>query len=446
MSDSAPELHRHFGLSTATYVVIASMVGVGILTTSGYIVQSTGSHPWMLALWLVGGILALCGALSVAELAAAMPRAGGEYVFMHEAYGPLAAFLYGWISFLIGFSAPTAISAYASARYLLGAFGDAGELELAARAIAAVIILVFTLVHLLGSGPSARAQNLTTMAKIAVLALFAAGGLIFGRGSFTHVGAATDAHVSFGVLGISLVYVMFSYTGWNAATYLAGEVRDAPRTLPRAILLGCSSVLVLYLVLNVVYAYALPVHEVRALTHAQLDAIAATVAERLFGPWVSRPLSGAIGVGLLASVSAFILTGPRVYYAMARSGHFPAAAGRVTTAGVPAVAILSQAGCALLFLITGSFKNILTYAGVGLSLSAFFVILSLFVLRVRRPEMPRPFRTPGYPVVPLLFLLSIAWMIVFAFRNEPFWSSVSIGSILLGAPLYWLWQQSATRV
>jgi APA family basic amino acid/polyamine antiporter len=256
-----------------------------------------------------------------------------------------------------------------------------------------------------------------------------------------------ETGIPWSVLGISLVYVMFSYSGWNASTYLAGEVRDAKRILPRSLLLGCGTVVLLYLLLNAVYAYALPAGEVVAMSYGQVEPVAALAAERLFGPWVAGPLSVSIGVGLLASVSAFVLVGPRVYYAMARDGVFPAAAGRLSAkTGTPNAAILTQAGFTLVLLFSGTFKDILTYAGVGLSISSFFVILSVFVLRVRRPEMERPFKTPGYPVVPLLFLVCTAWMIVFAFRSEPQWSRISLGVILSGVPIFYVWQAIAKPV
>jgi len=436
------ELHRGFGLSTTTYVVIASMVGVGILTTSGYIIKDTASHTMMLGLWLLGGVLALCGALTVAELAAAMPYAGGEYVFIREAYGSMWAFLYGWVSFVIGFSAPAAIAAHGAAMYLLAPWLGDDSTPIATRGLAVLIVLVFTGVHLRGQAAGSRAQDLSTIAKLVPLLAIAVGGFVLGRGDLQHLKPDVPAGpVPWAPLGISLVYVMFSYSGWNAATYLAGEVKDPGRILPRALLLGCGGVIGLYIVLNLVYVYALPVAELTAMSSRQVEPIAALAANRLFGRWVAAPFSICIGLGLLATVSAYVLIGPRVYYAMARDGLFPAAAGRISPrTGVPAVAILAQAACSLVLLFTGAFKDILTYTGVGLSVSSFFVILAVFVLRIRRPDMPRPFRTTAYPITPLLFLACTAWMIVFAFRSQPHWSTISIGTILGGVPLYFVWK------
>ncbi len=438
------EMERGFGLSTATYTVVASMVGVGILTTSGYTIKDTGSHTVLLALWLVGGLLAMSGALTVAELAAAMPYAGGEYVFIRETYGKPPAFLYGWISFLIGFSAPAAIASHAAASYLVGPWLDTDDADsyLVIHSLAVLLIVALTLFHLRGRRVSSWVQDLSTLLKVGLLVAFVIAGFVWGRGDLGHLSSNTHTGgLRWSVLAISLVYVMYGYTGWNAATYIAGEIRDPDRNLPRSLLLGCGGVVVLYLVINLLYAYALPTEEVVAMSYHQVEPIAAVAAERLFGPWISAILSVAIGVGLLATASAFVMIGPRVYFAMARDGLFPSMAGTLSPkTGTPNNATLAQAAGTLALLFTGTFKDILTYAGIGLSISAFFVILSVFVLRIWRPDMPRPFKTPGYPVVPLVFLACVLWMIVFAFQNQPLWSTISIASILAGVPVYYVWQ------
>jgi basic amino acid/polyamine antiporter, APA family len=446
MGEQSNTLHRGFGLSTATYVVIASMVGVGILTTSGYIIKDTGSGTAMLLLWLVGGVLALCGALTIAELATAMPYAGGEYVFIREAYGRVWAFLYGWVSLVIGFSAPAAIIAYGSARYLVKPWlsDDEPVTSAVTQALAVLFVIAFTAAHLHGQVLGSRVQNSSTILKIVIL-LILVGGLASSRGSYSHLAPdLPESGMPWGALAISLVFVMYSYSGWNAATYIAGEVKDPNRTLPRAMLLGGGAVTLLYLALNAVYLYALSTHEVSAMSYAQVEPIAALAAERLFGTWVAAPLSVGLGLGLLATLSAYILIGPRVYYAMARDGLFPSGAARFNPrTGALTTATLIQMVCTLVLLLSGTLRNLLTYVGVGLSVSSFFVVLAAFVLRIRRPEMVRPFRTPGYPVVPLLFLACVAWMIVFAFAREPLWSTISIGIILLGIPVYCVWQALA---
>jgi APA family basic amino acid/polyamine antiporter len=418
------------------------MIGVGILTTSGYILKDTGSGTVLLGLWLAGGLIAMCGALVVAELATAMPHAGGEYVFIREAYGRPWAFLYGWVSLVIGFSGPTAIIAHGAGRYLVEPWfapDDPNKLLLA-RAIAVLLVLGFTAVHVRGHAFSSGVQSISTLFKLAVLV-----GLVVAVFACRHspepapAAATAEDPVPWGVLAISLVYVMYSYSGWNAATYLAGEVREPARTLPWATLWGCGGVVALYVLLNVVYVIALPVAQLRALSYEQVEPIAVLAVRRLFGPWVSGPFALSIGLGLLSSISAYLLTGPRIHYAMARDGIFPAFAGRVNGRGVPVAATLAQAGLTVVLLLSGTLRNILTYAGVGLSVSAFFVVLAVFVLRVRRPDLPRPFRTPFYPITPLVFLVCTGWMIIFAFRQQPIWSAVSLLAISAGIPMYYIW-------
>jgi APA family basic amino acid/polyamine antiporter len=245
----------------------------------------------------------------------------------------------------------------------------------------------------------------------------------------------------------SLVYVSYAYTGWNAAAYVAGEVAEPQRWLPRAILLGTGIVTTLYLALNVTYALALTAADVRGIVAERgLDAvapIAQLTAERLFGPWIAAPLSVAVGLTLLASVSAYVLTGPRVAAAMAVAGQFPAAAGRLSAAGVPVVATVVQAAWALVLLWTASFEVILLYAGVGLAIFSMLTVAAVFVLRVRRPEWPRPFRVPGYPVVPAVYLLGTGILTAAVAWERPEVAAVSLATVIAGLPAAWLWARFA---
>jgi len=433
------ELQRGFGLSTSTYVVIASMVGTGILVSPGYMMASLQNYPVIFGLWALGGLLALCGALCVAELAAALPRAGGEYVYLREAYGPMPAFLSGWTSFFLGFSAPLAVASYIAALYLLTPFGLAekqtGHLV---QIVAAIIIAAVTLPNLLGHRQSAWTQNLTTMLKFGMFVALVAAGFLFGKGQFANVGGGQPlAQVDFGTAMTQLFYVMFAYTGWNAASYLAGEVRDPGRILPRSLLLGAGLVVALYLGLNLLFAYAVPLGDVGFDNAERIPQLA---VENLFGPRASSVFSIVLGLAFLATVSAFIITGPRVYYAMAKDGLFPSIAAHVSAKGrVPTYAMLLQSACAIIILFVTDFQNLYKYASVGLSLFALLFISAVYVLRWRRPEMARPFRVPGYPVVPAIFLIVTLFMAVFAFREWLKPSIVSLGSIALGIPVYYIW-------
>lgn len=445
-----------FGLATATFLIVASMVGVGVLTTSGFTVYATGSNQLMLLLWIVGGVVAACGALTLCELTSALPRTGGDYVFLQEAYGPLVAFLSGWVSFVIGFAAPSASAAFGSAKYLLDPLGLPGATgELAERALATGLILMFAVIHTTGRKQTAHVQGWITALKLVLLAAFALIGLWLGRANTANL--ADRPPITFDLLKsmtFSLVYISYAYIGWNAASYLAGEFRDALRVLPRAILLGTFGVTVLYLALNLVYALALPAGEIRAIVDDPSNSIGPgavakigdLAAKRLVGPGISAWFSVAVGLMLLSSTSAYLLTGPRVIYAMAISGQFPSVAGRLTArAGTPLVATILQTAMTLVFLWIGSLASLVEYASVGLSLFAMLAIAAVFILRWKRPDLPRPFRTPGYPFTPAIFLVLTGLLTAAAFAQHAFVSACALASILAGIPFYYFWQWSKPK-
>ncbi len=450
------EMPAEFGMATATFVVIASMVGVGVLTTSGYTVALVGSNQWMLLLWVLGGVTALCGALTLAELSAAIPKTGGDYVYLYEAYGPLPAFLSGWVSFLIGFSAPSASAAFAAAKYVLTPFASPGpHTVLWERALGTAAILTFALIHISGRKRTADVQGWITALKLAVLGVVVLAGLSVGWPNSANLLDRTPLTGSLAITMMgSMVYVSYAYIGWNAASYMAGEIRDPQRLLPRAILLGTGGVLLLYLLLNVVYALALTPADVLGIINdpanhegrSAVAPIAQIAAKRLFGPAWSTPLSVAIGAMLLSTLSAYVLIGPRVIFAMAEAGQFPAIAARLTPrAQTPAVATAFQTTVALVLLWTGTFESIVWYASVGLSIFSMLAISSIYILRWRRPDLERPFRTPGFPVTPAVYLIVTGLVASAAFHQEPWVSLYALLSILAGVPIYYLWQARGRR-
>jgi APA family basic amino acid/polyamine antiporter len=312
----------------------------------------------------------------------------------------MPAFLSGWTSFCLGFSAPLAVAGYIAALYLLTPFG----LDTETGHFVALVVLAF----LFGEGR---------------LANFAQGQAI--------------REVKLGTAATQLFYVMFAYTGWNAASYLAGEVKNPGKILPRSLLLGTGLVIILYLALNLVFAYAVPLGDVGFDNAEQVPQLA---VENLFGARVSSIFSVAIGLAFLATVSAFIITGPRVYYAMAKDRLFPSIAGRISEKGqVPVYAMIAQSVCAIVILFVTDFQSLYKYASVGLSIFAMLFIAAVYVLRWRRPDMERPFRVPGYPVVPAIFLAVTLFMTVFAFIQWRKPSVYSLGSILVGIPVYYIW-------
>jgi APA family basic amino acid/polyamine antiporter len=436
------DLPRSYGLATGIFVVVASMIGVGILTSSGYTIRATESYSTLLILWTVGGVLAVCGALTLAELATAMPRVGGEYIFVRTGFGERIAFVYGWATLLVGFAGPTALIAHSAIAYLVQPFAVP---DIAKPVGASILILFFAAVHCAGQKESAFFQDLTTAFKLLGLVALVLFGIAVGSGSFEHLrDGKSITEQSAGLLAVNLVYVMYSYSGWNAAVYLAGEIRDAPRLVPRAVILGTAGVTLLYLLLNLTYAYALPPTALRTAPLSDVEAIAELCARKLFGASVSGPVSVIIGFGILSSVSAYLLVGPRVSFAMARDRLFPALAGRVHPRWhTPAAAIQIQAAAALVLLwsshiLTGgidAFGELLRYTGVGLTALLVLTVSSIFAIR-RRPDYRPTFRIPLYPLPPLCFLSVSAWILVFSIREEPLAALVSLATLLLAFPMY----------
>jgi APA family basic amino acid/polyamine antiporter len=449
------ELPRRFGWWTGVFVVVASMVGGGILVTSGEILVHTQSYGVLFALWTLGGVLALCGALTLAELATAIPRAGGEYVYVRRAFGPACGFVYGAATLVLAFAAPIAVIAHATANYLAAAGRSVAATHVLARltqdelfvpGLASLLIVLFSLLHILGQRESAWLQGVTTLFKLCTLVGIAVAGLCVGDGSLAHLGTGRALEEQrLGVLAVALVQVCYAYSGWNGAAYLAGEIVDPARNLPRSLIGGCLLVTLLYLALNLTYALALDAPAVAALPKDEVQRIAETAVTRLFGPRVGSVLALVIGVGLIASLSAFILTGPRVAFAMARDGLLPATFGCVHRArGTPAVATVLQAVLALLVLWSGTFDAMITYSGAGMLLLAGMVMLAVFPLR-RRGELPGAFATPLFPWPPVIYLLLLIGTVAYAAFEAPWPTLLSIGSIALMWPLYALVAHSLRR-
>ena len=438
-------LDRRLGPIDGAAIVVSNVIGGGIFLVPAFVAQRV-PHPWaMLAVWLAGGALAFSGAMAYAELAALRPRAGGEYVYLREAFGPLAAFLTGWTSFVAGFTGAIAASAVGLASYLgrfLPAAGDTTplytlplgliDLVVSPQAIVAVaVIAALSGVHLLGLGPGRIVQNLLAGMKVALLVAFVAFGFGLGEGNSAHFTAGEAVTPALWML--ALIPVMFSYSGWNAAAYLAEEIRNPGRNVPLALGLGTVTVVVIYLLLNLLYIYALPVADFATVDARVVDA----TADRLFGPTVAGPFAAASVVMIAASISAMVMAGPRVYYAMARDGQFPAMAARVDPRfRTPLVAVVAQGVWASLLVLSGRFNQLVNYTGFAVVLFAGVAVASLFVLRRRDPDAPRPFRAWGYPVAPLVFVLASLLIVLNALLFSPATSGAGLLVIAAGVPIY----------
>lgn len=407
----------------------------------------------MLALWLTGGLLVFAGAMAYAELAALRPRAGAEYVYLREAFGPAAGFLTGWTSFVAGFSGAIATAAVGLAEYL-GRFVPAAAdttalahlplglvtLTLSPQALVALAVIgALTAVHAVGLGPGRVVQNVLATGKVAVLVALVVFGFTVGEGSTTHFTApAGSLTPSLWLLG--LIPVMFAYSGWNAAAYVAEEIRAPGRNLPLATAVGTVAVVLVYLLLNALYVYAMPLAEIAAVDVRVVDA----AADRLFGAAVAAPLAAASVVMIAATISAMVLAGPRVYFAMARDGQFLPAAARVHPRfRTPVTAIVAQSAWSGLLVLAGTFEQLLVYTGFAVVLFSGLAVTALFVLQHRHPNAERPFRAWGYPYAPLVFVAASLAMTVNAVWREPAASGAGLIVIGAGLPIYFWFRRRA---
>ena len=439
-------LDRRLGPLDAAAIVVSNVIGGGIFFVPILVAQFVGAPRAMLVVWIAGGVFAFMGAMAYAELAALRPRAGGEYVYLKEAYGPLAAFLTGWTSFVAGFSGAIAASSVALADYagrFVPAAGDgtplftlalpAMPLVVSRRTLVALLVLcALTAVHVRGLGLGRLVQNGLGGAKVAALAVFIALGFTIGGGSASHI-VAPGAFAAPGLL-MAFIPVMFTYSGWNAAVYVAEEVRSPERNVPLALGLGTLAVVAIYLGLNALYLYALPVAELAAVPGGRLID---TVAERLFGFAAGNLVAAFTIVSIAASISAMIIAGPRVYFAMARDGLFPAAAGRVHRQfRAPVTAIVAQSIWSGVLVLSGTLAQLVSYTGFALVLFSGVAVTALFVLRRREPEAPRPFRAWGYPWAPGIFVAACAAMVVNELWRNPGTSAAGVAIIAAGIPVY----------
>lgn len=446
------ELKCGFGFWTGFFVVIASMVGSGILTNSGPVLRSTGNYSTLFFLWTLGGLIALAGALTMGELASGLPRVGGDYVFVREAFGPAFGFVYGWAMFVVGFAAPIALVSFTASNYLypaaktfIGHFPLSESPRIFSLILSSVLILFFTASHCLSHRHSSWVQSGTTLFNFLLLVGFACLGMVRGTGDFSHLREGTSfTSVPFSSLASGLILVMYAYSGWNGAVYLAGEIRNPAKTLPRCLIFGCAAVTGLYLVVNFTYAYALSPEAVSKLSSEDANRLAEVAFEYLLGPTAAQVFSFLVSLGTLAALSAFILTGPRIAFAMAKDGLFPKAALYTSESGVPIVATLIQGSLALIFLWSGTFEEVLTYTSYGLAVIGAFVVAPIFVLRRRANFQPK-FRIPFYPWPPVLFLAVTAWVLVGSAWENPRLSILSVGTILLGFPIYGVVRKAGRR-
>jgi len=450
MSAGRTDLTRKLGFFPATNIVVANMIGAGIFTTSGLLMAGLHSPLLMMFLWLAGGIIAFCGALSYGELGAALPEAGGEYLFLSRIFHPGFGFLSGWVSFIVGFSAPIAASAIGFSSYFFQAFpGAAGWLpeflgrdpDVPNKLLSVFIILIFTGLHSVGLKTGTRVQNVLTVVKVVLIVALIGGGLASVQGDFGHFTApVTPGHDPAGIktIGLSLMWIMFAYSGWNASTYIGSEIRDPARNLPASLLAGTGLVILLYLLLNLVFVYAIPPADMEGVIP-----VGGLATERLFGQQAGRLFSLLIAFALFSSLSAFLIIGPRIYYSMAKDGLFFRAVARVHPRfGVPSIAIWLQGGIAILFTLTGTFDQILTYMGFSLGIFPVIAIAGLFRLRMQGKIAVK---MPGYPYVQVIYLSAGILILILSLLERPLESGIALITTLIGLPVYYLFRKTGKR-
>ncbi len=448
MSPSRPALLRQLGVVSATALVVSNMIGTGIFTSSGFLAGDLGSPALLLWIWVAGALCALCGAFCYAELGINMPSSGGEYVYLTQAFGPTWGFISGWVSFFAGFSAPIAAASLAFSDYVARFFPEVGQKNSrvlfgsgdytvsfgGAQLLACALVLMFSVINILGVQRVARLQNVLTGAKVLIMASFIVLGLLVGTGDTAHFSmnavrtSATSLPAQF---AISLFWIYVAYSGWNAATYVAEELRQPSRTLPMALTVGTALVAVLYLLLNFIFIYAAPLEDMKGVL-----AVGALAATRLFGTEVGGIFSALMALSLMSTVNAMVTIGPRVYYAMAKNGAFLAAAANVHPKWrTPIAAILAQAVCTMLMTLT-PFPQLVIYIGFTLNVFAVMSVASLFLFRRRPGWQKLRVVSFAYPFIPALFILVGVWMIYQGLQLKPYVSLATVITLATGALVY----------
>ena len=425
--EARPDL-RKVSVLTATALAVADMIGTGVFTSLGFQVRDIPSPFSLAMLWIVGGLVALSGALSYSELAAAFPRSGGEYNYLSRAFRPAIGFMAGWISATVGFAAPVALAAMAFGQYFAGVVPGAPVLALGIG-----ITWLVSIVHLLGIHSGSALQNISTLIKLGLIVVLIAAGLFVADPqpvSFAP-SAADIGYITGAPFAISLVFVLYSYSGWNAATYIAGEIKDPERNLPRSILAAVLIVTVLYVVLNAIFLYTTPVSELAG----QID-VGLIAGRHIFGEAGGRTVAAFICIGLISSISAMMWVGPRVTMVMGEDNSMLEVFSRTTRNGVPVNALLFQLIVVTVLLFTQSFEAVLDFIQFSLTFCSFLTVLGVIVLRYTQPHLLRPYRAWGYPITPFLFLAVTGFVLSHLLMARPLQSVASLFTMMAGLLIY----------
>jgi basic amino acid/polyamine antiporter, APA family len=422
-------LHK-IGFNTAVSIVIANMIGTGVFTSLGFQVLGIHSIFAILMLWIIGGILALCGAFTYGEIGSAFPQSGGEYNYLSKLYHPALGFLSGWVSVTVGFAAPIAAASMALGLYVNKVYPTVNPVILAF-----LVIILITLVHSVNLKAGSWFQRVFTWLKVGCIGFFVVAGLLHQP---EHVISLMPDPVAWDAIfsapfGAALIYVVYSYSGWNAAAYISGEIKDARRTLPRALFLGTVLVMIIYTVLNYVFLYTVPVNELKGTVE-----VGYLSASKIFGPAMGEFMSLVIALLLVSTISAMILAGPRVIQSMGRDISGLRFFAKSNKNNVPYIAIIFQSAIALSLVLTSSFDALITYVGFTLNIFTFLTVSGIFILRYRMKNIKPLYKTPLYPVSPLLFMLIIIWISYNILIERPVESLYGLATVGAGLILYFI--------
>jgi len=418
------------GLITATSLVIANMVGTGIFTSLGFQVAELPAVFPLIFLWIVGGVIALCGALTYGELGAALPRSGGEYHLLTKIYHPIIGFISGWVSATLGFAAPTALAAIALGKYTEAVFPSVDGTHLAA-----IVVVVISIIHAYSIRLGSVFQNISTFLKVILILVFVgAAAFIPDPQPIMLLPKWTDFQIIIGPsFAVSLIYVSYAYTGWNAAVYIAGEIKDPEKNLPRSLFTGAAIVLLLYVLLNYVFLYTVPMADLAGKVE-----IGFLSAINIFGNTGGEMMSMLIALLLVSTVSAMVFVGPRISMTMGEDMPVLRLLARKSPGGIPVNAILFQMIVTLVFIYTSSFEQVLIYAAFMLTFFTSLTVFGVFVLRITKPELPRPYRTWGYPITPGIYVLLNVWIMVYVIIERTTETLIGIGIAAAGLILYFI--------
>jgi APA family basic amino acid/polyamine antiporter len=428
-----------FSLYTATALVIANMVGTGVFTSLGFQVVGLTSGLSLILLWVLGGMIALFGALTYSEAGVMYPRCGGEYHYLTKMYHPAIGFLAGWISFLVGFAAPVAAASIALGSYLRSALDLpeflSGSLSFlrTSSLFAIAVIVVLSALHATNKMVGAKFQNVITLFKVLVIFGMVGLGLVVGKS--THLSFALTKGAVHDILtpafAISMFFVTFSYSGWNAAAYVAGEIDRPSKNLPISLITGTLFVIAMYVLLNFVFLYTVPTAELKG----QLE-VGFIFATKVFGTQSGRIMGGIIAFLLLSSISAMVIAGPRISKVIGEDYHLFRWMGKNSRRDIPAIAIITQGALSIFYVITSTFEQVIIFIGFTLNLFTFLTVLGVMIVRKKHPELPRPYKTLGYPLVPVLFLLINVWILVYGLLYRPKESLAGISITAVGLLVY----------